>query len=187
MDDKARLQRMPPLGDPPRVHRKKPVDVVIALGANLGDTIAALDEATERIERLPLTSDVRRSNIIESVALTLDGPDPERPTYANAVVMAKTRLSARMLLDFLHAIEHDLGRERTERWGDRTIDLDLITYGDEVSDDESLTLPHPRAHERDFVLLPWLELDPEAALPGFGAVADLPAATAGADKNEPLR
>ncbi len=175
MDDKARLQRMPPLGDPPTVHRKAPVDVVIALGANLGDTTATLEEATARIERLPLTSDVKRSSIIESVALTPEGLDPERPRYANAVVTAKTRLSARMLLDYLHAIEDDLGRERAERWGDRTIDLDLITYGDETSDDENLTLPHPRAHERDFVLLPWLELDPDASLPGHGPISDLPA------------
>lgn len=172
MDDKARPQRMPPLGEPPAVRRHEPVDVVIALGANLGDTTATFAEALARIARLPLTSDVRCSTIIASVALTLDGPDPERPSYANAVATAKTRLSARMLLDFLHAIELDLGRERAERWGDRTIDLDLIVYGDELSDDESLTLPHPRAHERDFVLLPWLELDPDATLPGHGRVAD---------------
>ncbi len=169
----ARMQRMPPIPELPAWRRNDPVDVVIALGANLGDTITAIEAAAARLERLPLTSDVQLSSIYSSVALTLDGPDPDRPTYANAVALAKTRLSARMLLDFLHAIEADLGRERGERWGDRTIDLDLIKYGELVSTDASLMVPHPRAHERDFVLVPWLELDPDAELPQRGRVDEL--------------
>jgi 7,8-dihydro-6-hydroxymethylpterin-pyrophosphokinase len=81
-----------------------------------------------------------------------------------------------VLLGFLQAIEQRHGRVREERWGDRTLDLDLISYGDVVSDDPRLTLPHPRAAERDFVLVPWLEVDRDAELPGVGRIADLPAA-----------
>jgi 2-amino-4-hydroxy-6-hydroxymethyldihydropteridine diphosphokinase len=84
-----------------------------------------------------------------------------------------------MLLGYLHAIEGRHGRERRERWGSRTLDLDLITYGDVRSDDPALVLPHPRAAERDFVLDPWLRIDPEAVLPGVGRVADLRAALPG--------
>jgi 2-amino-4-hydroxy-6-hydroxymethyldihydropteridine diphosphokinase len=78
-----------------------------------------------------------------------------------------------VLLSLLHRIEVAHGRERRERWGDRTLDLDLIAYGDVISDTPELTLPHPRAAERDFVLGPWLAVDPDAVLPGRGRVADL--------------
>lgn len=162
----------PPSIPGPRPGRDEAV-AVVAFGANLGDREATIRAAAERIARLPLVSDVRLSPLIETVALRLDGPDPDAPGYVNAVALVTTRLAPSILLGMLHAIEDEHGRERHERWGDRTLDLDLIAYGDESSDDERLQLPHPRAFERLFVLEPWLELDADAELPGRGRVADL--------------
>jgi 2-amino-4-hydroxy-6-hydroxymethyldihydropteridine diphosphokinase len=86
------------------------------------------------------------------------------------VALVTTRLAPTVLLAYLHAIEARHGRERTERWGDRTLDLDLIAFGDVRSTDPKLVVPHPRAAEREFVLAPWLSLDPDAQLPGVGRV-----------------
>lgn len=149
------------------------VEAVVALGANLGDRPETLAAAATALERLPLVSAVRMSEPIESVAVTLDGPDPDAPGYLNAVAIVTTRLAPTVLLSYLHAIEDQHGRVRRERWGDRTLDLDLIAYGDMVCDTPTLTLPHPRAAERDFVLAPWLSIDPDASLVGAGRVADL--------------
>ncbi|MFS0892644.1 2-amino-4-hydroxy-6-hydroxymethyldihydropteridine diphosphokinase [Microbacterium sp. 179-I 3D3 NHS] len=146
---------------------------VVALGANLGDRRATVEAAADRIARLPLVSDVRLSRLFETVALRIDGPDPEAPGYVNAVALVTTRLAPEILLGMLHAIEDEHGRTRRERWGDRTLDLDLIAYGDVVSDAPELQLPHPRAAERLFVLEPWLDVDPDARLHGHGSVADL--------------
>ncbi|MGJ0390984.1 2-amino-4-hydroxy-6-hydroxymethyldihydropteridine diphosphokinase [Microbacterium sp. CGR1] len=162
----------PPSIPGPRPGRKEAV-AVVAFGANLGDRESTIRAAAERIARLPLVNDVRLSSLYETVALRLDGPDPEAPGYVNAAALVTTRLAPSILLGMLHAIEDEYGRERHERWGDRTLDLDLIAYGDEASEDEHLQLPHPRAFERLFVLEPWLELDAEAELPGRGRVADL--------------
>lgn len=159
-------------GDAPRVSR--PVaTAVVALGANLGDRAATLVAAVEELRRLPLVDDVRAADPVESVALKPEGPDAAAPAYLNSVALVRTRLAPSVLLGFLHAIEERHGRERRERWGDRTLDLDLIAYDDVESDDPVLTLPHPRAADRAFVLLPWLSLDAEAELPGRGRVADL--------------
>ncbi|WP_166315844.1 2-amino-4-hydroxy-6-hydroxymethyldihydropteridine diphosphokinase [Microbacterium excoecariae] len=152
---------------------------VVALGANLGDTSATLAEAVDELAALPLTDRVVCSDPIASVAVTLDGPDPTKPGYLNAVALVDTRLAPHVLLTFLQAIETRHGRVRRERWGDRTLDLDLVAYGDIESEDPRLTLPHPRAHERDFVLGPWVQVDPDAVLPGRGRVADLLAALRG--------
>ena len=151
-------------------HGRPPVEAVVALGANLGDRARTLAEAVAALGHLPLVDEVRASEPIESVALKPEGPDAAAPAYLNAVALLTTRLAPSVLLGFLHAIEERHGRERRERWGDRTLDLDLIAYGDVVSDDPALLLPHPRAAERDFVLAPWLEIDPEATLPGTGRV-----------------
>lgn len=148
---------------------------VVALGANLGERHTTIRAAAERIARLPLVSDVRLSRLFDTVALRVDGPDPEAPAYVNAVALVTTRLAPAILLGMLHAIEDENGRERRERWGDRTLDLDLIAYGDVTSDEPNLQLPHPRAAERLFVLEPWLDLDADAELPGHGRVADLAA------------
>lgn len=162
-----------PLGQPVPHEGRPEATAVVAFGANLGDREATIRAAAERIARLPLVSEVRLSPLIETVALRLDGPDPEAPGYVNAAALVRTRLAPTILLGMLHAVEDEHGRERHERWGDRTLDLDLIAYGDETSDDERLLLPHPRAAERLFVLEPWLALDPDAELPGHGRVADL--------------
>ncbi|MGO1467929.1 MAG: 2-amino-4-hydroxy-6-hydroxymethyldihydropteridine diphosphokinase [Microbacterium gubbeenense] len=149
------------------------IRAVVALGANLGDTAATFAEAVSELRDLPLTTDVVCSEPIESVAITLDGPDPSAPGYLNAVALLTTRLAPSVLLDALNDIESRHGRVRAERWGSRTLDLDLIAYGEVASDDPRLTLPHPRAHERDFVLGPWASVDPDARLAGHGRVADL--------------
>lgn len=156
------------------------VDAVIALGANLGRRAETLAAAVKELARLPLVTEVRVSKPLETVAMKPDGPDAEAPAYLNAVAIVTTRLAPSVLLGYLHQIEREHGRAReTERsayeagWEDRTLDLDLIAYGDVVSDDPALLLPHPRAGERDFVLAPWLAVDPDAVLPGGGRVDEL--------------
>lgn len=168
-------------GTPPREPRAAgPAHrAVIALGANLGERAATIAEAIADLGRLPLTELVAAAEPIESVAITLGGPDADAPRYLNTVAIVDTRLAPTMLLGYLHAIEGRHGRERRERWGSRTLDLDLIAYGDVRSDDPALVLPHPRAAERDFVLDPWLRIDPDAVLPGVGRVAELRAALPG--------
>ncbi|CAH0225012.1 MULTISPECIES: 2-amino-4-hydroxy-6-hydroxymethyldihydropteridine diphosphokinase [unclassified Microbacterium] len=165
------------LANPPSLPGSRPgredAVAVVAFGANLGDREGTIRAAAERISRLPLVRDVRLSSLIETVALRLDGPDPDAPGYVNAVALVTSRLAPSILLGMLHAIEDEYGRERLERWGDRTLDLDLIAYGDESAEGDGLQLPHPRAFERLFVLEPWLELDRDAVLPGAGRVADL--------------
>lgn len=143
---------------------------VVALGANLGGRSATIDEALRDLGRMPLTTEIRAAAPVESVAVKPDGPDAEAPAYLNTVALVTTRLAPSVLLSYLHAIEARHGRERRERWGDRTLDLDLIAFGDVRSADPALMLPHPRAAERDFVLGPWLVVDPDAVLPGAGRV-----------------
>lgn len=146
---------------------------VIALGSNLGQRGVTLDAAVAEIGTLRLTTVVRTSSAHETIAVTQAGEDESAPRYLNAVVIVRTRLAPSILLAALHGIEARHGRERRERWGDRTLDLDLVSYGGVRSADPRLTLPHPRAAERLFVLAPWLEADPDAVLPGRGRVADL--------------
>ena len=163
-------------GDAERRPRKA-VEAVVALGANLGDRAEAMSAAITDLARVPLVDAVRVSEPIESVALKPEGPDASAPKYLNAVAILTTRLAPSVLLGYLHAIEQRHGRMRSARrsaaepgWEDRTLDLDLISYGDVVSEDPRLLLPHPRAAERDFVLGPWLAVDPDAVLPGVGRV-----------------
>lgn len=168
------IRKPPPARPDPRPGRDA-ANAVVALGANLGDRRETIRRAVERISRLPLVDEVRLSELHETVAVRLDGPDPDAPVYVNAVAIVSTRLAPEVLMGMLHAIEEEHGRERRERWGDRTLDLDLITYGDVVSDDPRLLLPHPRAAERLFVLDPWLSVDPDGEIPGRGRIADLAA------------
>lgn len=170
------MRRLPPIPAPDPRPSREAVDAVIAIGANLGDRRTTVEAAADRIARLPLVDDVRLSPLHETVALRPDGPDPDAPAYVNAVAIVSTRLAPQVLLGMLHAIEEENGRERTERWGDRTLDLDLIVYGDLVSDEPHLLVPHPRAAERLFVLEPWLQLDADAVIPGRGPIAPLVAA-----------
>lgn len=147
--------------------------VVLAFGANQGDRVATITEAQCQIEAMPEVSEFRASTLRETVALTLNGRDEQAPRYLNAVATLTTSLDAETLLQRLQRIEDDLERVRGERWADRTIDIDIVQFGGTVSREAHLTLPHPHAHERDFVLAPWLELDPDAVLLGRGRVADL--------------
>ena len=140
---------------------------VISLGANIGNpeeqmrlAIAMLREATEVIA-------------LSSIYTTEPVGGPEQPNYLNAICIAESDLPAADLLALLHGIEKTLGRERIERWGPRTIDLDLIQYGTILSSAEELELPHPRAHERKFVLEPWFEIEPDAILLTHGKISDL--------------
>ncbi len=140
---------------------------VIALGANLEEPKAAVELAITLLEQA--TNVIARSTLYSTKPVG----GPPQPDYINAVCIIDSELPARDLLGLLHGIEKSMGRVRNERWGPRVIDLDLITYGDLVVEDEDLTLPHPRAHERRFVLEPWLEIDPDAKLPLHGRVSDI--------------
>ena len=151
-------------------------DAVIAVGSNLGDRTAMFNAAVRALAEADGIEVTAISTPIESVAVRPDGEDVAAPAYLNAVVLVRTTLAPHALLTLLHAIENDNGRVRDERWGDRTLDLDLIDYAGMRSSTPDLTLPHPRAHERAFVLAPWAEVDPDAELPGHGRVADLLAA-----------
>jgi 2-amino-4-hydroxy-6-hydroxymethyldihydropteridine diphosphokinase len=146
---------------------------VVALGSNLGDREATLASAVLALGALPQSSIRAVSSWHGTTALTPHGPDPERPAYLNAVALLETDLDAFQLLDGLRAIENLHGRERVERWGDRTLDLDLIAFGDLEIDGDQLQVPHPHAHLRTFVLEPWLEVQPDAELIGHGRVADV--------------
>jgi 2-amino-4-hydroxy-6-hydroxymethyldihydropteridine diphosphokinase len=140
---------------------------VISLGANIGNpreqitlAIAMLREATEVLA-------------VSSIYETAPVGGPDQPNYLNAICIAESDLPASDLLSVLHGIEKTLGRERLERWGPRTIDLDLIQFGSILSSAQELELPHPRAHERKFVLEPWLEIEPDAILLTHGKVSEL--------------
>lgn len=147
--------------------------VIIALGGNLGDQRERFAFALARIAALAGTRVTARSSLYETPALTLQGIDESAPKFLNAVIAVETELSPRELLEELQRIEDEAGRERAVRWGNRTLDLDIIAADDLVIDEPGLHVPHPRAHERAFVLRPWLEIDPDAQLTGRGPVAEL--------------
>jgi 2-amino-4-hydroxy-6-hydroxymethyldihydropteridine diphosphokinase len=141
----------------------------IGLGSNLGDRLAILQAAVDAIAKLPGVVVDGVSPVYE----TLPVGGPSQPDYLNAVVTVDTTLSPRELLDGLHEIESAAGRVREVRWGARTLDLDIVSFGETLSDDPVLTLPHPRAASRAFVLAPWRDLVPGAVIPGVGSVASL--------------
>jgi 2-amino-4-hydroxy-6-hydroxymethyldihydropteridine diphosphokinase len=145
--------------------------VVVSLGSNLGDRLGHLQLGLSVVCGAGLTCQA-----VSSVFETDPVGGPAQDNYLNAVLLARSALPASDILARCQAAESAAGRVRAERWGPRTLDVDLIVYGAEISVRPGLTLPHPRAHERAFVLVPWLELDPDATLPGHGRVADLPAA-----------
>jgi 2-amino-4-hydroxy-6-hydroxymethyldihydropteridine diphosphokinase len=159
--------------------------VVLALGSNLGDRLANLQCGVDLLCAEPGLGDVAVSPVYETVPVG----GPGQPDYLNAVLAAVTSLSARAVLDRCLAAEEAAGRVRGPRWGPRTLDVDVIVYGDVVSGDPELTLPHPRAHERAFVLAPWHDVDPAAVIPGRGRIADLLAAagTAGIRRRGDVR
>lgn len=150
-----------------QLRRERDVPVVIALGANLGEDPAdTLERATGALRDLPGLGAVTSSPLF----VTAPVGGPEQPDYTNAVVLARTSLAPWRLLAALHTIESDFGRTRETHWGARTLDLDLIQVGipgetsEVLSDDPELMLPHPRAHERAFVLVPWHTVDDAALL-----------------------
>lgn len=143
---------------------------LIALGSNLGDRLARLQGGVAAIEDTPEVTIVAISSVYETDPV--DSP-PESPVYLNAVVLIDTTLTVHQLLDRALAIEDAFGRDRSVKNAPRTLDVDLIVVGQRVCDDDRLTLPHPRAHERPFVLVPWVEVDSEGELPGHGFAADL--------------
>lgn len=147
--------------------------VVIALGSNLGDRDTLLREAVRDLDAAPGVVVVAASAPVSSVAVTLDGLDETKPSYLNAVLLADVTLDDDALLDTMQAIEARAGRTRDVRWGDRTLDLDIVAIDDERISTARLEVPHPRAAERAFVLEPWSQIDPEARLAGLGRVADL--------------
>jgi 2-amino-4-hydroxy-6-hydroxymethyldihydropteridine diphosphokinase len=148
-------------------------DAVIAIGSNLGDRTAIFQTAVRALAEADGVEVTAISTPIETVAVRPDGEDPDAPAYLNAVVLVRTTLAPRKLLALLNDLERVNGRVRGERWGDRTLDLDIIDYAGMQSASDDLTLPHPRAHERTFVLRPWVEVAPDAVLPGRGRIADL--------------
>ena len=145
---------------------------VIALGANLGERSATIEDALADLAAVDGVDIIAVSPLIETVAVLEGGPDQTHPTYINGVAVVDAEISPHALLAALHDIELNHGRVRAERWGDRTLDLDLIVYGDHV-EDGNLVVPHPRAHERRFVLEPWFAVDPDATIPGRGPIRDL--------------
>lgn len=147
---------------------------VIGLGANLGDARATLESAFAALAHLPHTQLRAVSSIYRSAPIDSSGDD-----YLNAVALLDTRLAAQMLLVELQRIERRHGRERPYRNAPRTLDLDLLLHGEQCLDTPTLTLPHPRAHERAFVLVPLAQIAPQLAIPGRGRVVDLLASVAG--------
>jgi dihydroneopterin aldolase/2-amino-4-hydroxy-6-hydroxymethyldihydropteridine diphosphokinase len=163
----------PPAGEPAR-------RTVLALGSNLGDRLATLQGGVEALlggPPGPGSSSLGSSGLalvaLSPVYETVPVGGPPQPEYLNAVLIAETTLPATALLRRVQAVEAAFGRVRQEVWGPRTLDVDVIVYGDVVSDDPELILPHPRAWERAFVLAPWLDADPGAEIPGQGRVAGL--------------
>ena len=147
----------------------------VGLGSNLGDREATVRRAVELLGERP--------GIDVAAVSTLRETDPvgyeDQPRFLNGVVALEVDLTARGLLDELLAIERELGRDRSQepRWGPRTIDLDLLLYGDETVEEPGLTVPHPRVAERQFVLEPLHELDPDLTLPDGRRVRELVAPT----------
>lgn len=146
------------------------VRAFIGVGANLGFARDAVLNALADLSTLPDSEFVAASNLYSTAPIESSGPD-----YINAVAEIRTGLDAQALLDALFAIEKRYGRVRTERNAPRTLDLDLLLYGEKEIRTSELTVPHARLTERAFVLVPLLELDPEIKIPGAGAARDFAA------------
>ena len=144
------------------------VRAMVGLGSNLGDRLANLQRAVDLLAAREGLRVLRTSRVYETAPV-----GPPQPDYLNSVAELETSLSARELLDACLGVEREMGRERAERWGPRVIDLDLLTYGREEIDEPGLTVPHPRMHDRAFVLVPLLELDPDPLLPDGRTVGTL--------------
>ncbi len=144
-------------------------NVTYSLGSNLGDRMEYLQGATDLLRQTPGMKVTGVSSVYETDPVGFT----DQPLFLNIIVQAESTLASNVMLERAHAIEDAFDRVRTVLNGPRTIDVDLIAVADRVTSNDVLTLPHPRAHERAFVLVPWLELEPEAELVGHGRVADL--------------
>lgn len=144
-------------------------DFVLSLGSNVGDGLATLQAAVTELAETP---EVTLTDV-SSVYRTEPWGGVDQDDFLNLVVLGDTDLTPAELHEFTQAVEQRHGRTRAVRWGPRTLDIDILTFGDAVFDDPTLTLPHPRAHERAFVLVPWLEVAPHAVIPDRGSVSEL--------------
>ncbi len=152
------------------------------LGANLGDRVAALQGAVDLLS--PLLADAVVSSVYETAPV---GGPADQPDYANAVLVGSTDIDPHALLAAAHEAEQAWNRTREVRWGPRTLDVDVLSYGDLELHDPDLEIPHPRAHERGFVLVPWAEADPAAVIPARGRVAELAASVLQRDGADSVR
>ncbi len=150
------------------------MEAFIGIGANLGDARANALDAVERLRRVPGLSVTAVSSLYRTAPIDSSGDD-----YINAVARIDTTLAAPALLEALFAIEQQHGRERPYRNAPRTLDLDLLLYGDQTIDNPALTVPHPRLTQRAFVLVPLLEIAPDVVVPGLGAASSFAAGVAG--------
>jgi len=141
----------------------------LGLGANLGDRLANLQRAVDLLAEVSGLRVARSSRVYETEPVG----GPEQPEYLNAVVEVETDLAPHDLLEACLSVETRMGRVRAEPWGPRTIDVDVLTYGDETIDEPDLVVPHPRMHERGFVLAPLAELTADPSLPGELRLASL--------------
>ncbi|WP_420176902.1 2-amino-4-hydroxy-6-hydroxymethyldihydropteridine diphosphokinase [Luteococcus sp. OSA5] len=149
----------------------KPISkVVFSLGSNQGNSAELLQSAINALADTPDLIPVELSSVYVTKPV---GSVQDQPDFLNLVLVAETVIEPSILLDRAHAIEAGLGRTRDVPGGPRTIDIDLITFGRRTSDKPELVLPHPRAHERAFVLVPWLEIDPDGELTGVGRIDEL--------------
>jgi 2-amino-4-hydroxy-6-hydroxymethyldihydropteridine diphosphokinase len=145
--------------------------VVYSVGSNLGDRLGNLQGAVDAISDTPDVIVVDVSSVYETEPV---GVTSDHPEFLNLVIVAETTLEPRTLLERAQAIEDAFGRERDgQRWSPRTLDVDLILVGNATVDKPDLRLPHPLAHQRGFVLVPWAEVDPTGELPGLGTVSEL--------------
>jgi 2-amino-4-hydroxy-6-hydroxymethyldihydropteridine diphosphokinase len=144
------------------------VSAYLALGSNLGERLATLQDAIDRLNDRPGIEVLRSSRVYETEPV-----GPPQPPYLNAVIEVRTDLAPRALLEACLSVEAELGRVRAERWGPRTLDVDVLTYDDRTVDEPDLKIPHPRMHERAFVLVPLRELEPDPMLAGGRSLRSL--------------
>ena len=140
----------------------------VALGSNLGDRLEQLRAAVRLLAETDGVDVVRSSRVFETEPV-----GPPQPAYLNAVIEIRTTLDPRGLLEAAQVVERALGRVRVERWGPRTIDVDILTFDDRTVDEPDLEIPHPRMHERGFVLVPLGELDADPMLPGGRRLSEM--------------
>lgn len=142
----------------------------LSLGSNLGDRLENLQNAIDTLLSTDEIMGVAASPVYETEPV---GGPADQPRFLNAVLLVDTTLSARSLLERAQAVEEVYGRNRAEHWGPRTLDIDVLVVGNRIEDDGTVVVPHPRLHERAFVLAPWADVEPDAEVPGLGRVSDL--------------